>query len=82
MGYYLEGPAVPFKTAAQRRALVGKTIRYLRRCDIDQSGRGYFFPRVDTVVDAKGLYLFLENGSTLSRGDLVEVEIIRAQGGT
>jgi hypothetical protein len=76
MNRYLDGPRVPFQTAADRKALVGKTIRYLRPCDIDRSGRGYFFPRVATVVEAKGVQLIFENGDSVARGDLAEVEVI------
>ena len=74
---FLEGEQAPFRTAAERKRLVGKVIRYLRSCDIDRSGRGYFFPRVDIVVSAAGLNLFLENGSTIHRGELREVVVLR-----
>jgi len=75
----LEGPLVPFKTIEQRRALIGKYIRYLRNSDIDKSPRGYFFPRTGFIVDVSGLNLFLDNGDSLWRGDLVEVEIIELE---
>lgn len=75
-GRYLDGPIVPFRTAADRKALVGKTIRYLRRSDIDRSGRGYFFPRVGKVVEAKGVRLVFDNWNSVERGDLVEVEVL------
>lgn len=73
---HLEGEHAAFRTAAERRALIGCHIRYLRDCDIDKSGRGYLFPRTDIVIDAKGRELFLENGSTLSASDLREVVVI------
>jgi hypothetical protein len=76
MTTYLEGNQVPFRTAQDRKNLVGKAIRYLRDCDIDKSGRGMFFPRVDVVTDAKGKQIFLENGNTVPAGDLIEVVLI------
>ena len=73
---YLDGDAVPFRTAAQRKALVGKRIEYLRSCDIDCSGRGYFFPRIGIVESASGVALYLENGSDVHRSDLVELRVL------
>lgn len=76
MGRYFEGETAPFYSIAQRRRLVGKTIRYLRDCDIDKSGRGYLFPKVGHVVEAYGVQLILEGGNSVVRGDLVEVQVI------
>lgn len=72
----LEGTLARFRSASERRMLVGKTIKYLRHCDIDKSGRGYFFPRVDVVIEAKGRDLIFENGSSASVSDLVEVVVL------
>jgi len=36
------------------KKLIGKKIKYLRNCDIDKSGRGYFFPQYGTVMEVKG----------------------------
>ena len=77
MGKHLDGTTLPFQTAADRKALVGKTIRYLRLCDIDRSGRGYIFPRVNTVVEAKGIYLIMDNGDAAGRSELVEIVEIK-----
>jgi len=48
----LEGTQVVklLKTKAGRASLLGKRVKYLCESDIDQSGRGYFFPRVGTVA--------------------------------
>lgn len=73
---YLEGTHAPFKTAADRKKLIGYNIRYLRRCDIDRSGRGYFFPRFDHVVNASGVQIILESGNSIDRGDLVELVVV------
>ena len=78
MGAYFDGETSPFKTAADRKKLIGQNIRYVRECDIDRSGRGFFFPRFDFVEGAKGRNIFLSNGSVLSAGDLVEVQIVPA----
>jgi hypothetical protein len=55
--------------------MIGKRITYLCHADIDRSGRGYFFPRYDKVIDAKGIYLILETGNAISRSDIVEIAI-------
>lgn len=73
----LDGKLAPFRTAADRKKLIGCTIRYLRSCDIDRSGRRYIFPRVDLVTESKGRNLFLEDGNCLAAGDLVEVVVIQ-----
>lgn len=77
---YLDGDAAPFRTAAQRKALVGKRIEYLRDCDIDRSGRGYFFPRIGIVESASGVALYLDNGSDLRRSDIVELRVLGERG--
>lgn len=75
MGRYLEGKTVPFRTAADRKALVGKRIQYVRNGDIDTSGRGYVFPRYARVTDTQGKNLFLSDGDALWASDLVEVVV-------
>jgi hypothetical protein len=75
-GRYLEGEVVEFRTAADRRKLVGHAIRFVRSCDIDKSGRGYVFPRVAFIEGAKGSQLLFDNGDSVHVGDLREVQII------
>ena len=70
---HLDGTRLPYGTAAERKALVGKAVRYLRHCDIDRSGRGYIFPRTGVVVDAYRTNLEMDNGTTVSRSELVEL---------
>ncbi|SFX49336.1 hypothetical protein SAMN04244548_01230 [Paracoccus pantotrophus] len=72
---YLEGDLAPFKTIKDRRALVGKNIRYLRHCDIDRSGRGYLFPRTGKVVGVERRTLILDT-TYVETSDLVEVVVI------
>lgn len=69
----LKGDQVPFRSAADRKALIGRDIDYLRECDIDKSGRGLAFPRFGTVADASGRFLIMDNGEALAAGDLREV---------
>lgn len=70
------GTPAAFRTAADRQALVGKAITYLRSCDIDRSGRGYIFPQLGVVVAARGRELELDNGRSLMRGEIVELNIL------
>jgi hypothetical protein len=69
----LTGNHVAFRTAADRRALVGRYIMFLRHCDIDRTGRGMFFPRTGIVQSAGGRFLNMDNGTSLAASDLVEV---------
>lgn len=70
------GTPAPFRTVADRKALVGKAIAYLRPCDIDKSGRGYFFPQFGIVAAAPGRELELDNGRSLMRGEIVELNVL------
>jgi len=47
---FLHGENVAPLNAAKARQLKGHRIEYLRRGDIDWSGRGYFFPRFGLVI--------------------------------
>ena len=78
MSGLLDGERVPFRTAAERKALIGKRIKYLRHCDIDRSGRGYFFPRVGIVIDAQGRQLIFDCGNSVAASDLAEVVVLPA----
>lgn len=71
-----KGKPVPFKKLADRRALVGKRVIYLRDVDIDKSGRGYFFPRYDTVAAAYKYGIEMSNGTWIKVGDLKEVNLL------
>jgi hypothetical protein len=73
MARRLIGEPAPFRTVADRRKLVGHAIQYLRRVDIDTSGRGFFFPRSGIVRDVSGKNMFLDNGCVLYSSDLVEL---------
>lgn len=72
---YLSGARLDISTIVKRFALVGKTVRYLRKCDIDRSGRGYFFPKVGMIAYVKGRVIAFDNGSVELVGDIVEMEL-------
>lgn len=59
--YYLEGENIKPTTVKEARALIGKYVRYLRREDIDRSGRGYFFPKSGKIVDAVGKNIAIDS---------------------
>lgn len=46
----LSGVSVKPGTTAEAKALIGKKVIYLQKKDIDQTGRGYFFPRGGVVA--------------------------------
>lgn len=75
----LAGEQAPFRTVADRRKLIGHAITYLRKADIDRSGRGLFFPRFAVVRDVQGKNFFLDNGEVLWASDLVELVDLGAQ---
>lgn len=57
----LEGIQVGPLTAAKVKKLIGKKVKYLRECDIDRSGRGYFFPRTGIVLGSYGRNLEMDH---------------------
>lgn len=61
MCVYLDGKDIKPRTAKEARALIGKRVRYLQSSDIDHSGRGYFFPRVGTVVAVHGKNIAMDH---------------------
>lgn len=77
---YLEGDNVKPNTKAEADALKSKFVRYLRECDIDKSGRGYYFPRSGIVEGAVGREIIID-GSYISRSSLRELTIVPEQAG-
>ena len=51
---YLEGKNIKPYNNKQAKELIGKRVQFVRNCDIDKSGRGYFFPRDNVINDVKG----------------------------
>lgn len=72
---YLTGKLITPRTAKEARALIGKRVTYLRKADIDYSGRGLFFPRTGTIkaVFRKNIALDDEGNFELYMPDLVEM---------
>lgn len=68
----LEGTSLLPLRAKAARALVGKRVCYLRRRDIDRSGRGYYFPRSGFVDSVLGRNIEID-GNYVYFGDLVEM---------
>jgi hypothetical protein len=55
MGYFFEKDGLYFpKIMKEVSLLIGKRIEYVRKCDIDHSGRGYYFPQKGRVQEVKG----------------------------
>jgi hypothetical protein len=69
----LTGDNVAPRTIADARKLIGHRIEYLRREDIDRSGRGYFFPRYAIVKAAVGREIETRGGDFIPLTRLVEV---------
>jgi len=68
----LEGTSLLPLRAKAARELVGKRVCYLRRRDIDRSGRGYFFPRSGLVESVLGRNIEID-GNYVHFGELVEM---------
>lgn len=76
---YLTGTNEIPLTAARARELIGKTVTYLRKCDIDYSGRGYYFPRTSLVIGQFKRNLELEySHNFVSFDNLVELVVKEA----
>ena len=58
---YLEGENIAPATAADARKLIGKRVEFLRRQDIDRSGRGLFFPRRGTIAAVHGREIAIDH---------------------
>ena len=71
-----EGTPAPFKKYADRVALLGKTVVYLRNVDIDKSGRGMIFPRHGVVEAARKYAIEMDNGTWVQVSELVELNVL------
>ena len=71
-----EGTPAPFKKYADRVALLGKTVVYLRDVDIDKSGRGMFFPRHGVVEAARKYAIEMDNGTWAQVSEIVELNVL------
>jgi hypothetical protein len=50
---YLEGESIKPSNSAEAKKLIGTRVQYLRKCDIDRSGRGYVFPQYGTLAGVR-----------------------------
>lgn len=69
--YFENGKDFPSSTNEARK-LIGKAITFLRKEDIDRSGRGYFFPRQGKIIDVFGKQACFENQEWVGFSDIVE----------
>ena len=60
-------------TTAEAKELIGRRIVYLRRADVDHTGRGYFFPRFGKVVGARYKTIMMDNGDSYAINSFVEM---------
>lgn len=72
---HLEGENIKPTTNKEAKALIGKRVCYLRRADIDTSGRGYIFPRYGLVVGVSGREIAMDSPDNFvaSISNLVEM---------
>lgn len=73
----LTGKNIAPLSTADAKKLIGKRITYLRECDIDRSGRGYFFPRSGIVAGVFRRNLAIDDPSNFigSLSSFVEVVV-------
>lgn len=69
---YLVGEHIKIDTKTLKE-LIGCRIEYLRECDIDKSGRGFFFPRTGTISEIYRKHIVIENGDFISFSSLREI---------
>ena len=55
----------------------GMFLRYLRRCDIDRSGRGYFSPCFGWVEEKYRKHIIFDNGETIAYSDFKEIVVVK-----
>lgn len=70
---YLEGENIAPVSGKQARALLGRTVRYLRDSDIDRSGRGYYFPKTGAITGIHRGHIEID-GDWISMSRIVEME--------
>ena len=73
---YLEGENVKPRTKKEAEKLIGKKVQYLRGCDIDRSGRGLCFPRINIVQEIQGKNLMFEDLDSVFFSDISEMIIL------
>lgn len=70
---YLDGKNIKPHNNKQAKELIGKKVQFVRNCDIDKSGRGYFFPRVNVIAAAVGRQIVFEDSDSVYFTEIVEM---------
>jgi len=73
---YLDGKNIKPNNNKKAKVLIGKKVKYLCSIDIDKSGRGYFFPRINTIADVVGRQIIFENYDSIYIRDIKEMIIV------
>lgn len=74
----LRGIPITDRSTKNFRACIWQYVEYLRHCDIDRSGRGYYFPREGTIEQVKSRQVCI-SGSWLMIRDICEIVIVTKQ---
>lgn len=69
---YLTGANVKPSGVVAARSLIGCKVQYLRKQDIDRSGRGYLFPQSGSVSEAFRRTIVI-GGEYIYLSDIVEL---------
>lgn len=69
----LVGESVLTRSIQPMKDLIGKEVIYLRGADIDRSGRGYFFPRIGKITDARYQTITINQYDHYSLSSFVEM---------
>jgi len=69
----LKGDDITPRTSDDAKKLIGKSVMYLRKVDIDKSGRGYFFPKYNVVTDVVRRQIIFEDFDSAYISDIVEM---------
>lgn len=67
---------IPVKYTSLKK-VIGQKIKYLKKSDIDRTGRGYYFPRNGTIVSVKGKNIELESGDWLYFDQIEEIVLLK-----
>lgn len=70
----LDGENIKPRTKKQAETLIGFRVKYLRECDIDKSGRGYFFPKFGVVTGYFNRQLIID-GDYIPINSIVEMQL-------
>jgi len=74
---HIKGEEFTDLTTKGFKTLIGKRIAYIRKQDIDKSGRGYYFPRFGTVNAVQNRKVEIDgDGFCTSIKSFVEVVIL------